>query len=433
MELNLKPLLDGNAAVVGLQWGDEGKGKIVDVLTADADVVARYNGGANAGHSVEIEGTSYATHLLPVGVLRDGVIGMIGNGVVVDPEQLLKEIDELTAAGRPVGPGNLRISYKAHLVMPWHKAEDAAREEGDGKSIGTTRRGIGPCYADKAQRSTAFRVGDLEDEAGLRERVPQVCEERNVLIEALGGEPVDAKRVLDDLLRQAERVRPLIDDVGRLLIDGMKAGRRIVFEGANATMLDVDHGTYPFVTSSQTSALGVFGGCGVPPNALRNVIGVVKAYTTRVGGGPMPTELHDETGDTIRKTGREYGTTTGRPRRVGWLDTVGLKYAAELSGATALAITLLDVLGCVDELKICTAHEIDGQAVTHFRTDATTLAKATPVYETLPSWTADISTCRHWQDLPKEAKQYVDRVEQLVGVPAKLISVGPGREAILMK
>ena len=426
-------LLEGNAAVVGLQWGDEGKGKIVDVLTAGADAVARYNGGANAGHSVEVGGKKFATHLLPVGVLREGVVSYVGNGVVVDPAQLLKEIDELSAQGVDVGPPRLRVSYKAHLVMPWHKAEDGARESGDGQSIGTTRRGIGPCYADKAQRSTAFRVADLEDEDALRRRVPEVCEERNVLIEALGGEAIDPDAVLADLLEQAGRLRPYVDDVGRRLIDDMKAGRKVVFEGANATMLDVDHGTYPFVTSSNTSALGIFSGCGVPPTSVRNVIGVVKAYTTRVGGGPMPTELHDAVGDCIRETGREYGTTTGRPRRVGWLDAVGLKYAAELSGATALAITLLDVLGCCDELKICTAYEVDGETGTHFRTDAATLSRAEPVYESLPSWDEDVTTARTWADLPAAARRYVERVEELVGVRTALVSVGPGREQILTR
>ena len=425
-------LLDGNAAVVGLQWGDEGKGKVVDVLTGRARVVARYNGGANAGHTVKIGGESFATHLLPVGVLREGVTSMIGNGVVVDPGQLLKEIDGLGERGISITPDNLKLSYKAHVVMPWHKLEDAAREAGGeagGTSIGTTRRGIGPCYADKAQRTTAFRLCDLEDEAELRRRVPEVCAQRNKLIESLGGAPADPQAVLDELLPQAQRLRPFIADVGRLLIDAMKAGTRCVFEGANATMLDVDHGTYPYVTSSTTSALGIFTGCGIPPTSVRNVIGVVKAYTTRVGGGPMPTELHDETADTIREVGREFGTTTGRPRRVGWLDAVGLRYAAELSGATALAVTLLDVLGSVEEIKVCTSYEgADG-----YRTDARSLEKVTPKYETLPSWDEDISGCTSYDDLPAAARRYVERVEELVGVKARIVSVGPKRESTILR
>ncbi|MEM6562351.1 MAG: adenylosuccinate synthase, partial [Planctomycetota bacterium] len=351
-------------------------------------------------------------------------------------DQLIEEVDALSAEGVPVSPTNLRVSYKAHLVMPWHKAEDAARENpnsGKDSVIGTTKRGIGPCYADKAKRVTAVRVADLLDLDRLAPRLTAIADERNSMLDVLGGETVRHATIEAYVERAAERLAPFIDDVGRLLLDDVAAGRRVVFEGANATMLDIDHGTYPFVTSSQTSSLGIFSGCGIPPKHVGELIGVLKAYTTRVGGGPMPTELFDDIGDAIRAEGNEFGTTTGRPRRVGWFDAVAARYAAELSGVTSIALTLLDVLSIREEIKICTAYRIDGETMAHFRTDIATLEQAEPVYETLPGWNTDIGNARSFEDLPAEARAYVQRIETLVGVPVKIIGVGPGREATLMR
>ena len=429
-------LLDGNSAVIGLQWGDEGKGKIVDYVAADADVVVRYCGGANAGHTVRIGDQKYSTHLLPVGVFRPRVMNVIGNGVVLDPEALLAEVDELSARGVPVTPANLRVSYKAHVVMPWHKAEDAAREAAAGDdSIGTTKRGIGPCYADKMYRTTAVRVADLVgDERLLRERIERIGADKSKVFAALyAAPPVDAGGIADRYAELGRRLKPFVDDTGHLLLEAVRAGKRVVFEGAHAALLDVDHGTYPYVTSSNCSALGLFTGAGVPPQSVRTYLGIVKAYSTRVGGGPFLTELLDPTGDRIRDRGNEYGTTTRRPRRVGWFDAVAVRYAAELCGATALTITLLDVLGGLPELKLCTAYRVDGRELPSFRTDAQTLAAAEPVYETMPGWERDISTCRSYADLPAAARAYVERLEQLCGAPVRLVSVGPERSATLVR
>ena len=435
-------LLEGNACVVGLQWGDEGKGKVVDVLTEAADVVCRYCGGANAGHSVKIGDKRYAVHLLPVGVFRPGVMSYVGNGVVIDPAVLVGEIDRLTAEGVPVSPANLRVSYKAHVVLPYHQAADAAREQAsEGDAIGTTRRGIGPCYADKATRSTAIRVADLagvvdrgDGERRLRERLGRIVEEKNRLLSALyDAPPADADALFERCREHGRRLHPFVSDVGRRLLLDREAGRKIVFEGAHAALLDLDHGTFPYVTSSNCSALGLFTGAGVPPQSVRNFVGVVKAYSTRVGGGPFPTELHDAVGDGIRERGREYGTTTGRPRRVGWFDAVAARYACDLNGCTALSINLLDVLSGAGELKICTAYKLRGEVLDYFRADMDTLAEVEPAFETLPGWDADISGCRAYAGLPAAARAYVERIEQLCGVRAELVSVGPERDAILQR
>lgn len=427
--------LEGNACVVGLQWGDEGKGKIVDVLTEHADVVARYCGGANAGHTVRINGKRFATHLLPVGVFRPGVMSLIGNGVVLDPATLVREIDELNGAGVKVGPENLRISYKAHVVMPWHFAEDAARENAaEGGAIGTTRRGIGPTYADKMHRSTAIRVADLADENRLKSKIMQIGSERNVLLKSLyTAEPIDLKAVFETYRALGQRLAPMIDDVGYQLLQYRKAGKRVVFEGAHAALLDVDHGTYPYVTSSSCSSLGLFTGSGVPPQYVQTFIGIVKAYSTRVGAGPFPTEQDNAIGNTIRERGNEYGTTTRRPRRCGWFDAMAVRYSADLCGATHIAITLLDVLGTLPELKICTGYTINGKPAEYFRADADFLSAATPVYETLPGWTEDISSCRSFDELPANAKRYVTRLEELLEVPVKIVSVGADRAATIMR
>ncbi|HEY2586720.1 MAG TPA: adenylosuccinate synthase [Tepidisphaeraceae bacterium] len=427
--------LQGNTCVVGLQWGDEGKGKIVDLLTEHADVVVRYCGGANAGHTVKIGNEKYATHLLPVGIFRPGVLNLIGNGVVLDPATLFREIDEFIGRGIPISPQNLKISYKAHLVMPYHMHEDAAREsKAEGGGIGTTRRGIGPTYADKMQRATALRVADLQHEEKLRAKVEQVVTERNKVLKVLyDAPPLDWKEVFETYRDYGRRMAPFVDDVGKILIDANRAGKRIVFEGAHAVLLDVDHGTYPYVTSSNCSALGLYTGAGAPPQTVQNFIGIMKAYTTRVGGGPFPTEQDNNIGAYIRERGNEYGTATRRPRRCGWFDAMAVRYSVDLCGITGIALMLLDVLTGLDHLRICTGYMVRGQRLDYFRADMDTLAEVEPIYETLPGWKQDISPCRRFDDLPQEAKQYVRRLEQLAGAPIQLVSVGSERTATLVR
>ena len=427
--------LQGNTCVVGLQWGDEGKGKIVDLLTEHADIVVRYCGGANAGHTVRIGAEKYATHLLPVGIFRPGVLNLIGNGVVIDPATLFKEIDEFLARGVPISPQNLKISYKAHLVMPYHMQEDAAREsKAEGGGIGTTRRGIGPTYADKMQRATALRVADLMHEEKLKARIAQVVAERNKVLKVLyDAPPLEWKEVFEHYRDFGRRMLPFVDDVGHILIEASRDGKRIVFEGAHAVLLDVDHGTYPYVTSSNCSALGLYTGAGVPPQTVRNFIGIMKAYTTRVGGGPFPTEQDNNIGSYIRERGNEYGTTTRRPRRCGWFDAMAVKYSVDLCGITHIALTLLDVLTGLEHVRICTGYNCRGQRLDYFRADMDTLAEVEPIYETLPGWKDDLSQVRRWEDLPHEAKQYVKRLETLVGAPIKIVSVGSERTATLIR
>lgn len=428
-------LLEGNAAVVGLQWGDEGKGKIVDFLAEHADVVVRYCGGANAGHSVRINGTKYATHLLPVGIFRPNVLNLIGNGVVLDPAVLFNEIDEFLKAGVPISPVNLKVSYKAHLVMPHHMQEDAAREAKAGAgSIGTTKRGIGPAYADKMHRTTAVRVADLLHEDKLKGRIEQIVTDRNRQLAAMyDSPPIDWKATYEQYRDFGRRIAPFVDDVSHLLLQAASEGKKILFEGAHAALLDVDHGTYPYVTSSNCSALGLFTGAGVPPQLVKNFIGIMKAYSTRVGGGPFPTEQNNDTGNYIRERGNEYGTTTRRPRRCGWFDAVAVRYAVELQGITAIAITLLDVLSGLEHVQVCTGYRLNGTRVDHFRADMDLLEDAEPIYETLPGWRGNISACRRFDELPREAQQYVKRLQALVGVPIKMVSVGPERAATMLR
>jgi adenylosuccinate synthase len=429
------PRLEGNTAVFGLQWGDEGKGKIVDFLAEQADVVVRYCGGANAGHTVRIGSEKFATHLLPVGVFRPGVMNLIGNGVVLDPEVLFKEIDELLARGVAITPQNLRISYKTHIVMPYHKAEDAARESSaEGGAIGTTRRGIGPTYADKMHRSTAIRVADLLHEQQLKQRIGRIVTERNKVLKVLyDAEPVEWKAVFEHYRDLGRRMQPFVDDVGYLLLQYNQQGKRIVFEGAHAALLDVDHGTYPYVTSSSCSSLGLFTGAGVPPQTVKNYVGIMKAYSTRVGGGPFPTEQDNNIGNYIRERGNEYGTTTRRPRRCGWFDAMAARYSADLCGATQIALTLLDVLSGLEHVRICTGYTHKGARLDYFRADMDTLAEVEPIYETLPGWKDDISKCRRFDELPAQSQQYVKRLESLVGAPIRMVSVGPERTATLIR
>ncbi|MFI4881329.1 MAG: adenylosuccinate synthase [Phycisphaerales bacterium JB064] len=429
------------AAVVGLQWGDEGKGKYVDLLAPGFDAVARYNGGANAGHTIVAGGQKYALHLIPSGILHKATKAVIGNGAVVDPFQLVKEIDALEARG--IDTGALVVSSRAHVVMPYHKTideqleatmEELAREEGASTTaIGTTKRGIGPAYAEKAMRMTAVRMGDVvRGGQVLADRIKLASSLHNRAIVAAGGEPVDAQAILSALAPIAERLKPYVADTTYLLHETLTAGGRLLFEGGNATLLDVDHGTYPYVTSSNCSALGIAPGSGVPGRMLSSVVGVMKAYTTRVGLGPMPTEIHGELAQTIRDRGGEYGTTTGRPRRIGWLDLVALRYSAMVNGVTHVAMTMLDVLSGLDEIKICTAYDVDGEKTERFLPDGSDLARATPLYETLPGFGADISGCRSIGDLPSEARSFIQRVESSIGVPIAFVGVGPDREQTIL-
>ncbi len=440
-------------AVVGLQWGDEGKGKIVDLLAADHDAVVRYNGGANAGHTVVVGSEKYALHLVPSGILYPGVLAVVGNGVVVDPEKLLEEIDGLEARG--VCTKSLVVSSRAHVVAPYHKLEDEVRERllsrggggdggsggggGGGVAIGTTKRGIGPCYADKAQRSSAIRVGDLLRPEVLREKLETACRfKRTRLVDIELGDDLDPAILAARLGAVGERLRGRVTDTTYLLHDLLGEGKRILFEGGNATLLDVDHGTYPFVTSSNCTALGISTGTGVPGRRLDRVVGIMKAYSTRVGAGPMPTELEDATGELLRARGNEYGTTTGRPRRCGWLDLVAARYSVMINGVTEVALMLFDVLAGFEELKICTAYEVAGadgaagERTERFLPDAVELERVTPVYETLAGFGEEITGAKVWADLPSKARGYVEFVEAFLGVPVSIVSVGPGREQTLV-
>lgn len=436
------------SAVVGLQWGDEGKGKFVDLLAAEHDAVVRYNGGANAGHSVVVNGDRFSLHLIPSGILHPGKLAVIGNGVVVDPEKLIDEMDNL--AKRGIDTSSLIVSDRAHVVMPYHKAEDEIREDlfkaarnespkGNLSEIGTTRRGIGPAYAEKAQRATAVRMGDLLRPDVLKERVTKACTVRAAMFRPyLPGEQdhgmhesLNAEKVLGRMTAAAQRIAPRITETTYLLHDMLAAGKRVLFEGANGTLLDVDHGTYPFVTASSVAVGGVGPGTGVPTQRISKVLGIMKAYSTRVGAGPMPTELFDELGQRIRDKGREYGTTTGRPRRVGWLDLVATGYACMLNGATGLALTMLDVLAGVDEIKVCVGYRTAGGETNRFIPDGVELAKAQPVYKTLPGFSEEIGHVRKLGELPAGARRFVDMVQETLNVPFDFVSVGPGREQTL--
>jgi len=442
-----------HTAVAGLQWGDEGKGKIVDWSCRDHDVIIRYNGGANAGHTVIIGSERFAQHLLPSGILSPDKLNVIANGVVVDPQLLVDECDHLIERGITIGD-NLRLSNRAHVVMPWHKAIDEALEyalsgslnkhetsDTNDHSLGTTKRGIGPAYADKATRATAIRAGDLLDPDHLADRFRVISPIKLAQLQSLTGDqsPIDTSIFDADELTQTyhnlgQRLKPHITDTMYLLHEANESGKRFLFEGANAGLLDIDHGTWPYVTSSNCSALGIHAGTGLPGRTVQNVLGVMKAYCTRVGAGPFPTQLNDEIGDRIRDRGKEYGTTTGRPRRCGWLDLVATRYSAMLSGATSLAVMLFDVLAGFDEIKICTAYKIDGKQTDRFLPDARQLSRVQPVYEILPGYEDDVTDARSRNDLSKNAKAYLDFIEQHLNIPIKVVSVGPERsQTIPMK
>jgi adenylosuccinate synthase len=422
-----------NVVVVGTQWGDEGKGKIVDLLTEQASVVARYQGGNNAGHTLVVGGEKFIFHLVPSGILHPDTQCLIGNGVVLDPEVLLTELDKLKARGIAVGPDNLRISERTQVIMPYHQRIDIARENAKGATkIGTTGRGIGPCYEDKVGRR-GIRVADLLDPQMLAAKLTEVLPEKNFYLEKfLNDAPFTQEEILKPYLEMGKRLAPLVANVAVMLQEAMRQGKNILFEGAQGTHLDIDHGTYPYVTSSNPVAGGACTGTGIGPNHLHQILGIVKAYTTRVGGGPFPTECLDEVGDHLVECGVEFGSTTGRRRRCGWLDAVVLRNAALLNGLTGLAITKLDVLTTVNPLKICVAYEVDGVRRLTFPATIQELERCRPIYEELPGWTEDIRGVRRYHDFPAATKKYLSRMAELVQVPIQIISVGPDREETIV-
>ncbi len=415
--------------VIGLQWGDEAKGKIVDLLTPGHKHVVRYQGGANAGHTVVVGDEVYKLSLLPSGILTPDVTCIIAGGVVLNPAKVIEELDELISRGI-THTDNLKLSDRTHVIFPWHFAEDKILDnQTGGESIGTTLRGIGPCYRDKVARSHAVRLGDMY-RPNFRERLDHIVSDKNRVLAAMSDgqlEALDAAAIYDEYSRYAERLESHVCDTTELLLTSLEAGEKVLFEGAQGALLDVDHGTYPYVTSSNSSGVGISNGSGVPGKYLDRVLGVVKAYSTRVGGGPFPTELLDETGQYLRDRGNEYGTVTRRPRRCGWLDAVAVRYTARLGGVTGLCIMLMDVLSGLDELKICTAYEIDGKSTRVFPSHVDELRKAKPIYETLPGWHEEVTQCRSYDELPANAHNYMDRIAELIGVPVDVVSVGPGR------
>lgn len=440
----LRHAMGRSRAVAGLQWGDEGKGKIVDLLAEEHDAVVRYNGGANAGHTVVVDGRRLGLHLVPSGVLHPGKLAVVGNGVVVDPEALVREMDELGAAG--VDYTGLRISTAAPVVMPYHIDEDATREtlladrrapdvhSADAEPIGTTRRGIGPAYAEKAHRASAVRMGDLTRPKLLRKKIELACEIKNrTLAPLLDGRTYDAEALIARAIELGERLEPFIDDTRQTLRRALIDGRTLLFEGANGALLDIDHGGHPFVTSSSTTTLGIGPGTGVPTRGLGSVVGVMKAYQTRVGAGPMPTEQDNDIGSRIRERGKEFGTTTGRPRRCGWLDLVTVRHAVELNDCDSIALTMLDVLAGFDELRVCSAYRIDGAETDRFPLDAADLSRVEPIYESMPGFADEIDGVRAFEQLPEPARNYLAFIENYLGVPIGIVSVGPDRRQTIRR
>ncbi len=422
-----------SVVVVGIQWGDEGKGKIVDLLTEKADVVVRFQGGNNAGHTLVVKGKKFIFHLIPSGILHKDKVCMIANGVVVDPLVLIEEMEALEREGIIVTPNRFKISSRAHLILPYHRYLDQARESQTGKVIGTTGRGIGPAYEDKVARR-GIRMADFMDPEIFTRKARENFERANILMtHYLKKEPMtdDVLEVLNDKIR--ERLRPFIADTSSILHRLSKEGKSILFEGAQGAMLDVDHGTYPYVTSSNTVTGNVSCGAGIGPTSIRVVTGVLKAYTTRVGGGPFPTELHGKIGQALRDKGAEYGSTTGRPRRCGWFDAVAVRYAVRVNGVTSIALTKLDVLDNLSELQICTEYRLDGKPVEDFPPRAKSLEHVIPSYKRMKGWQQDITQCRRWDELPSATKDYVSFIENAVGVPIDIISVGAGREETIIR
>ena len=413
--------------IVGTQWGDEGKGKVTDTFAKEMQVVVRYQGGHNAGHTLVVDGERFALRLLPSGVLYDHVTPVIANGVVVDPVTLVEEIDALSARG--VDCSRLKVSSHAHLILPWHAAHDALAEHRRGEAkLGTTLKGIGPAYADKSRR-VGLRIGDMLDRAAFAEQLRAAGTAENAMLSGAGAEPVDLDAVIDRYAGElADRIAPYVTDTVTLLHDALDGQQHLLLEGAQATFLDLDHGTYPFVTSSNPTAGGACTGTGLGPRDITRVVGIAKAYTTRVGAGPFPTELEDATGDALVDIGREFGTVTGRRRRTGWLDTVMLRLAARINSLTDLAILKLDVLDSFDEVRLCVAYERDGQRVAGYPDRLADLAAVTPVYETFAGWKTDLVGCRELRDLPPAARDYVEAIAKHVGVPITFVGTGPERD-----
>ncbi|AJY74865.1 adenylosuccinate synthase [Paenibacillus beijingensis] len=413
--------------VVGTQWGDEGKGKITDYLADGAEVVARYQGGNNAGHTILIGNKKYKLTMIPSGIFNQNKTCVIGNGMVINPAALIDEINYIHEHG--FSSENLKISDRAHVIMPYHLVLDGLEEERKGENkIGTTRKGIGPCYMDKAARN-GIRIADLMDAEEFEGKLRRLVAEKNQVIEQVyGGEALDVESILQEYLGYAETLRPYVTDTSVVLNDAIDGGKRVLFEGAQGVMLDIDQGTYPFVTSSNPTAGGVCIGSGVGPSKIKQVIGVAKAYTTRVGDGPFPTELHDEIGDTIRETGHEYGTVTGRPRRVGWFDSVVVRHARRVSGITGLSLNSLDVMTGLETVKICTGYKYRGEVIEHYPASLKMLSECEAIYEELPGWSEDISGAKTLEDLPANTRRYVERVSELTGIPIAIFSVGRNRE-----
>ncbi|MBN1069369.1 adenylosuccinate synthase [Clostridium botulinum] len=415
--------------VLGAQWGDEGKGKMTDYLAEEAEVVVRFQGGNNAGHTVEVGDKQYKLHLIPSGILYDDKLNVIGNGVVVDPKALFEEINYLEGVGVNVTPEKLIISDRAQLIMPYHKTLDVLKEKARGKNdIGTTGKGIGPCYTDKFERC-GIRVCDLMHEDVFKEKLEENIRMKNeYIIKVLGGEPLSFSEILNEYLEFAKKLRPFVQDTSVKVYDNIKANKTVLFEGAQGMLLDIDYGTYPYVTSSNTTAGGVCSGIGVGPNMVTNAVGITKAYTTRVGKGPFPTELLDETGDWIREKGHEYGVTTGRSRRCGWLDLVIVKTAARVSGLTSLAVTKIDTLAELEKLKVCVGYKFDGKVIDYFPASLEDLAKCEPVYEEFDGWDDSVAEARTYEELPENAKKYLNRIAEFTDTKISIIGVGPKRE-----
>mgnify|MGYP001560473935 FL=1 len=420
-----------NTCLVGLQWGDEGKGKIVDILTESFDIIVRYQGGSNAGHTVVVNNEKFVLHLIPSGILRKNKYCVIGNGVVLDPRQLLEEITELRGKDIEVGD-NLRISEIAHLVFPYHKKLDelSESEKGDEK-IGTTRRGIGPCYTDKVARN-GIRVADLFHPEYFKQRLKKVLEEKNkIFVRLFNADELSWKEIYDEYCGYAEQIRPFVCNVVSFMDDAIRAKKRILFEGAQGSLLDVDYGTYPFITSSSVTAGGAAVGAGICPKHIHKILGIMKSYTTRVGGGPFPSELNNELGEHLRKKGGEYGATTGRPRRCGWFDAVAVKHAIIVNGVDSAVLTKLDVLDEQKTIKICTGYKFGGKMYDLFPTNMAALPECQPVYKEVPGWQKDTSRIHNMKDIPSDAKNYISTLEKILGIKVEMLSVGPDRGQVV--
>ncbi len=415
--------------VLGAQWGDEGKGKMTDYLAEKAHVVVRFQGGNNAGHTVEVGDKQYKLHLIPSGILYENKLNIIGNGVVVDPEALLEEINYLEELGVKITPDKLVISDRAHVIMPYHKVLDALKEKARGNnSIGTTGKGIGPCYTDKFERC-GIRICDLLNKVVFKEKLTEnIALKNQYIIKVYEGEPLEFKDIYEKYLEYAAKIRPFVKDVSVVLNHQMEEDKNILFEGAQGMLLDIDYGTYPFVTSSNTTAGGVSSGAGIGPNKINDVVGIAKAYTTRVGKGPFPTELSDDIGEWIRENGHEYGVTTGRARRCGWLDLVILKTAARVSGLTSFVVTKMDTLAGLSKIKVCVGYEFNGEVIDYFPASLDDLAQCKPVYEEMEGWGDDIKGVKSYEELPASAKKYLNRIEEFTGVKISIVSIGPRRD-----